>query len=1406
MASDNAAGAGISRLRPVTESAREREFYKYFLPVSLFSRDSRQTEPGASSAPSSSPSSTPTSSTDVALTAFAQLAALRLNARRAFISCFDHRNQYILAEATRTLSLQKDSVHDGDDALWLGATTVPRGNSACEHVAELPLPKINSDTGAFEDLVVTVITDLTQHDLYKNKPFVTDKPGARFYAGVPIRTSNGFNIGAFCVLDDEVRDGLTAEETELLKDMSRTVMGHLELVKTKVAHLRGQDMVRGLGSFIEGKSSLRDWWLKTGDIEEPSRPANVMFTHQQDTVDRRNRIRHANDTAASIQDMPTSPLERSERTNAFAQHSALERRDHAQPPAQRSPSNHRPRTKESSADLPVSSKDRSNTRQGRSENPLDQPLATNIRSTFNRAANIIREAIDVDGAMFLDASIGSFGGLVDDSRMPSHDQHESFDSHDSLDSNEGGTDTETTGDSESCHASSGSDKTATQKEEERRKICKVFASSRHSGSSDSGGRALATEIVMSERFLRALLRKYPHGKIWNFDDAGIGSSDEFSEDGTGGLKARESDEVSHGEHTPDRRKILLTKPTKRKQVRDRQKIQELFPGVRSLALVGLWDSHNSRWFAASVTWTYSPIRVLTIEGDVSYLAAFGDSIMAEVARLDVKMADRAKADFISSISHELRSPLHGILGSVECLQDTVVDAFQENMVHTVETCGKTLLDTIDHLLDFAKINNFNSKSARSPKAGSASRNRRNINHTLGSRDASLKGGMISLDVDVDLAIVTEEVIETVFAGYDYLKSTGKQDTGSPARAQERQSNMFAQNAAQLGEESRIQFGGRKHQGPRIILDFSAAHKDSHWVFRTQAGGWRRIVLNLFGNSLKYTETGFIRVKLESDTLPSAQKRKKAKSHVTLTITDSGKGISKDFMNTSLFRPFAQEDSLTPGTGLGLSIVHQIVTSMGGVIDVQSEQGKGTEIRVAFNMVHAPLSKDNPDHMIISSTAQRCRKTRIGFVGFDFRSRDSTGENSQEQFMTSLHKLCSSWFDMEAFFVDDLDKVEADLYLTSEAGAELLEKRTRDLRQELGNSEAAERNNATPRIVLCSTAARARSLQNKHIKEQQAAGIISEYIAQPCGPRKLAKALMLAFDGLDEEKDNEDDDEGKDKDGDGDDESSHRRSPSASSEDSTSGDSTSEESRSGDTSISPSDGARQPLSNKPLSAEPPLTHRPAESVRTVMTEPTRASMKPADQGDPSRTSASPTSQFSRRKSKPLNMYDGRNTEPSSPNVSKQTLSILLVDDNRINLQLLTTYMKKHGHTYTTAMDGLEALEAYKSVAPQPAHDADDAKAESDQNTNETAKTPPPASGKRFDYVLMDISMPVMDGLESTRCIRAHEHAVGLPPATIIALTGLASASAQQEAFSSGVDLFLTKPVRLKELSKILEAGR
>lgn len=77
------------------------------------------------------------------------------------------------------------------------------------------------------------------------------------------------------------------------------------------------------------------------------------------------------------------------------------------------------------------------------------------------------------------------------------------------------------------------------------------------------------------------------------------------------------------------------------------------------------------------------------------------------------------------------------------------------------------------------------------------------------------------------------------------------------------------------------------------------------------------------------------------------------------------------------------------------------------------------------------------------------------------------------------------------------------------------------------------------------------------------------------------------------------------------------------------------------------------------------------------------------------------------------------------------------------------------------------------------------------------------------------MPIMNGFESARHIRNFEReyqkTLGVSekesfrPATIIALTGLASASAQNEAYGSGMDLFLAKPIRREELLTVLKEG-
>ena len=67
---------------------------------------------------------------------------------------------------------------------------------------------------------------------------------------------------------------------------------------------------------------------------------------------------------------------------------------------------------------------------------------------------------------------------------------------------------------------------------------------------------------------------------------------------------------------------------------------------------------------------------------------------------------------------------------------------------------------------------------------------------------------------------------------------------------------------------------------------------------------------------------------------------------------------------------------------------------------------------------------------------------------------------------------------------------------------------------------------------------------------------------------------------------------------------------------------------------------------------------------------------------------------------------------------------------------------------------------------------------------------------------DMSMPVMDGMSATRAIRQYEEAYNIPRCCIIALTGLASNSARLEAWNSGIDQYMTKPVNFAKLAEFL----
>ncbi|KFZ04532.1 hypothetical protein V502_10079, partial [Pseudogymnoascus sp. VKM F-4520 (FW-2644)] len=536
-----------------------------------------------------------------------------------------------------------------------------------------------------------------------------------------------FKIGCLCVMDDKPRDGLSNVEIGFLGDMVITIMAHLEMGRVKEEHRRSEKMVKGLGLFVEGGSTLREWWLEVGNDkawQQQRSKGRAKNSRPQPDLDLKSTSKE------HISASKTATPEVTERFEPLVNPSALPRpkpaedtqaKALAEPAVESQPLIVTPgdcdRVFTASGDqrtlsipTPVSSaapfperdvspisSTRDDKRSASSNKNLrsstvdlqETMLSENLKDMFSRASNIIRECIEVDGTIFLDASIGTFGGDTGESRTQ-FDQsgitgrlsQESVISNSEEEHWEARTSDAKTSrvSSASSYASQLPKKPLTGRAKEKVKMCGILGFSTAEKCSLEGDEASGSYVTFEEPFLQSLLHRYPRGQVFNLGDAGPVIS---SKSDTGHTVEGVADAAhKYSEKTLRRKRRASAKQTEANALR------QILPGARSVVLFPLWDSHRERWFACSFAWTTRSTRVLTRAEDLSYIAAFGNSIMAEVARLDTIAADRAKSDFISSISHELRSPLHGILASVEFLQDTAVDLFQNSMIDTIERCRK----------------------------------------------------------------------------------------------------------------------------------------------------------------------------------------------------------------------------------------------------------------------------------------------------------------------------------------------------------------------------------------------------------------------------------------------------------------------------------------------------------------------------------------------------------------------------------------------------------------------------------------------------------------------------------------------------------------------------------------------
>ncbi len=275
---------------------------------------------------------------------------------------------------------------------------------------------------------------------------------------------------------------------------------------------------------------------------------------------------------------------------------------------------------------------------------------------------------------------------------------------------------------------------------------------------------------------------------------------------------------------------------------------------------------------------------------------------AEAARQDAEHANRAKSDFLSNMSHDIRTPMNAIVGMTAIATANLDNTEQvRQCLKKIALSSRHLLGLINDVLDMSKI----------------------------------ESGKMVLNLD---QISLQEVVEGIVSICQPQVKAKQQNFDVFIH------DIFAEN---------------------VICDSVRLNQ---------------VLLNLLSNAIKFTpEGGGIQMALYEKPSPKGD----GFVRIQIRVKDNGIGMSEQFKE-HIFDSFSREDSSrvhrTEGTGLGMAITKFIVVdAMGGTIDVNSSQGKGTEFIVTLdvekaNVVEEKMVLPNWNMLVVDDDQQLCEST------------------------------------------------------------------------------------------------------------------------------------------------------------------------------------------------------------------------------------------------------------------------------------------------------------------------------------------------------------------------------------------------------------------------------------------------
>ena len=263
--------------------------------------------------------------------------------------------------------------------------------------------------------------------------------------------------------------------------------------------------------------------------------------------------------------------------------------------------------------------------------------------------------------------------------------------------------------------------------------------------------------------------------------------------------------------------------------------------------------------------------------DLFYMLDFNKRL--QIAARDAESANKAKTDFLSTMSHDIRTPMNAIIGLTTITAKNLgdVESTRENL-RKISLASNHLLTLINDILDISKV-----------------------------ESGKLK-----------LCPLTFSIVETV-------------------------ENLVNISQPMIKEKN-------------LVFSFHVNQMEKEYLYADQLR-LNQIYINILSNAVKYTEPGgrvSVDLREEKSDVPGCVR-------LIYVVADTGIGMSPEFMAT-MYQPFSRQiDSRVnsvQGTGLGLAITKQMVELLGGTIDCQSEQGKGTTFTVELDIPVAERQRDD----------------------------------------------------------------------------------------------------------------------------------------------------------------------------------------------------------------------------------------------------------------------------------------------------------------------------------------------------------------------------------------------------------------------------------------------------------------